>query len=118
MKAIVASADFKLDVVEFNEKQSYETIRDAVDGMFDCVRLPSLGVDMWVNDEGKINNLDLNPFGTALWVSEYGMTDIVVGDVIITGGTDGEGKTLGMTNEQAIEVLKSARAMMDELIKP
>jgi hypothetical protein len=117
MKAIVALADFKLDVVEFNESKTYETIRDAVDGMFDCVRLPSLGVDMWVNDEGKLNKLDLNPFGTALWVSEYGMTDIIVGDVIITGGTNGEGKTLGMTNEQAIEVLKSARAMMDELIK-
>jgi len=105
MLAIIATADDTLNVVEFDEDKSYETLSKAVGGLIECVNIPSLGVDMWINEEGKVNGLDLNGFGCALWVSEYGYTDIIVGDVIITGGVDEEGRTLGLTDRQVEKVL-------------
>ena len=112
MRAIIATTDGKLEVKSFEPGESYGMIKEAVDGYFDCIRIPSIGVDMWVNDEGKILELDPNPFGTALWVHEYGMTDIVMGNIIITGGADEEGETLGLTQDQ-INALFNA---VDEVI--
>ena len=60
MLAIIATADDTLNVVEFDEDKSYETLSKAVGGLIECVNIPSLGVDMWINEEGKVNGLDLN----------------------------------------------------------
>ena len=68
---------------------------------------------MWIDDNGKlINDPQINAFGSALWVDSYDLTDIIVGDIIITGGVDDEGKTLGLTDEQVVSVLKAASDVM------
>lgn len=100
MRAIIAMTNGALEVKNFEPGESYGMIKEAVDGYFDCIRIPSIGVDIWVNDEGKLLELDPNPFGTALWVHEYGMTDMVCGNIIITGGVDEDGETIGLTQEQ------------------
>ena len=116
--AIKASANGAIDIVEFDELKSYETIKEAIGGgTFDCISIPSLGVDMWIDDEGKLmDEPKYSSFATVLWTLEYGMTDIVAGDVIITGGTDDEGNTLGLTKDGVIEVLTAVKQMMERII--
>lgn len=114
-KAITITASGVMDYIDFDESKSYETIRQAVDGMIQCINIPSLDVDMWINDEGKlVNDPQFNAFGTALWTSEYGMTDIIMGDIIITGSPDDEGYTKGLDSKKALEVIQ---VVQDELTK-
>jgi len=101
MKALKVSTSGVREVVDFTTETSYQTIRDAVGGYIECVYLPSLNVEMWVNEEGKLVDAPIqNPMGTALWTDNYGETDVTVGDIIFTGGTDSEGNTLGLSDEQ------------------
>jgi hypothetical protein len=112
--AIKVTTDNKIDIVEFDSSNSYNLIKEAVGGgLFQCIYLPKLNVDLWIDDEGKlVNEPIINAFGSALWVGSYGMTDYIVGDIIVTGGNDGDGKTLGLTEEQTVAVLKSANDTM------
>ena len=112
--AITVTAENKLDIIDFDESKSYETIKAAIGGgTIQCIHIPSLDVDMWIDDEGKlVNEPVINAFGSALWVDSYGMTDLIVGDIIITGGADDGGKTLGLTDEQVVSVLKAASDVM------
>lgn len=103
-KALIVRTTGAVEVKDLVVGDSYNLISGAVGGWIECVSLPTLGVDMWVNEEGKLIGLPVNTAGTALWESEYGRTDIIVGDIIITGGVDDEGDTLGLT-EEAIESL-------------
>lgn len=116
--AIKATANGAIDVVEFDELKSYETIKEAIGGgTFDCIRIPSLGVDIWIDDESKLmDEPEYSSFATVLWIHEYGMTDIIAGDVIITGGTDDEGNTLGLTKDGVIETLTAVKQMMERII--
>jgi len=116
--AITATATTAIDVVEFDESTSYETIKEAIGGgTIQCIHIPSLGVDMWIDDEGKlVEDPEFNTFGTTLWINEYGLTDVIVGDIIITGGVDDEGKTLGMTKEQVREVMTQVQLTADGVL--
>lgn len=104
-KALVIKTTGSREIVEFEVGNSYDTIKNAVGGWIECVHLPSFGADLWVNEEGKLLSLDHNAFGSVLWAKEYGHTDFIVGDIIITGGVDEEGETLGITEEQISGVL-------------
>jgi len=108
--AITATADDSIELIDFDESNSYQTIKDAIGGgYFDCVHIKSLGIDIWIDDEGKLfNNPQPNTFATALWVYEYGLTDYIAGDVIITGGVDDMGNTLALTADQAVATFNAA----------
>jgi len=112
--AIKATANNDLDVVEFDPTDSYNIIKESIGGgIFQCIYLPELNADMWIDDEGKLfSEPVINAFGSALWVNSYGMTDMIVGDIIITGGADSEGKTLGLTQEQVATIIKAANDVM------
>jgi Domain of unknown function (DUF3846) len=112
--AITCTSNQELDLVEFDESKSYETIKQAIGGgTFQCIYLPKLGVDLWIDDEGKlVEDPKINGFGSALWIHEYGLTDIIVGDIIVTGGVDEDGKTLGLDREQATNVLMTVSEVM------
>lgn len=101
MKALKISTDNAREVVEFDNTTSYETIKSAVGGWIELIRIPSLNVDMWINEEGKLTNEPIqNPTGTALWVENYGESDVIIGDIIFTGGTDNSGSTVGLSDAQ------------------
>jgi hypothetical protein len=112
------------EAVGFYEKftigESYGVISKAVGGYIECVSLPSVGIDMWVDEEGKLAEVGyVNAFGTILMQEEYGtdlngpLVDIVVGTVIFTGGTDEEGETLGLSPEQ-VEFLEAKLHEVEE----
>jgi hypothetical protein len=99
-KGLIIKVDGTKEVVSFDNDTSYKVLSGAVGGYIQCVYMPNSGLDLWVHEEGKLNGFDQNPIGTALWVDEYGTTDIIVGDIIITCGTDDDGYTLGLSDEQ------------------
>ena len=113
---LTCNTDNDIDVIEVEEGRTGNAIRDAVGGLYDCIHIPSLGVDMWINDEGKLEGLPINANGTALWVSQYGMTDIIVGNIVVTGGVDEQGNTLGIDVNKIIEVLELANNTMHNLL--
>lgn len=105
--AITVTSGNDINIIEFDKSKSYETIKQAIGGgTFDCISLPSINADMWIDDEGKlVNEPKWNHFGTALWVTEYGMTDAIAGDIIITGGVDINGVTLGLDEDDIPQIL-------------
>jgi hypothetical protein len=99
MKAVIIKTDGSKSVAEFDNDTCYDLLRTTVGGYFECITLKNVEFcDMWVNEEGKLRGLEQNPTATALWVDMYGTSDVIMGDVIITGGSDDEGETLGLTD--------------------
>jgi hypothetical protein len=104
-QAVVITSDGRKSIEEFEVGQSFDLIRNTVGGYFQVVGLDKLGADLWLNEEGKLDGLPQNPIGTALWVDEYGYTDVIVGNIIITGGADENGDTLGLSLEQVAKFM-------------
>jgi len=103
-KAIVIDTDGKKSVVEFEFKNSYKTLSDAVGGYIECVGLE--GVDMWCNENGIAEGLPLNMVASAIYYEAFNASNPILGNVIITGGADEEGETLGLTDEQVAHWLE------------
>ena len=99
-KALFISVNGNIEVREFSKEQEYKVISTAVGGFVEAVSLPKQKVVLWVNEEGKLRDLELNTYGTALWANNFGLTDWIAGDIIITGETDEEGYSTGLTDEQ------------------
>jgi hypothetical protein len=98
MKAYIINTDGTGGVVEFDHAgASYSIMQNAVGGYFECVSL-SDDLDMWVNEEGKLLGLPTNEIGTRMWRAAFGPTDIIVGNIIFTGGADDNGDTLGLSD--------------------
>lgn len=76
------------------------TLQAGVGGLVQAVDL-SQRLTLWLNEEGKVLGQAHNPYGQFFWDKLYGAhTDYIVGDIVISGGTDGHGDTLGLTEEQ------------------
>jgi len=113
-KAILVKSDMQLSVIDFDESNSYEIIKEAVGGWIDCVRLPDYHCDMWINDEGKLEGLPANPIGSVLYSTLGG--DWIAGDIIITGGIDDEGNTIGLSDELCNLLENMVEVIIDHLI--
>ena len=98
--ALVIKTDGTKEVVLFSEDTFLKRAQGIVGGWIQLVPLSKMSVDLYLNEEGKLNGLPQNPIATALWSEEYGLTDYIVGDVIITGGVNSEGETIGLTEGQ------------------
>ncbi|MGV0985065.1 MAG: DUF3846 domain-containing protein [Limnohabitans sp.] len=92
-------------------------------GMVEVVELKH-GIDMWLNEEGKY--VFGEPAPMEFWNRRATMfaheakaiypSDMIVGDVLFTGGNDDEGETVGLSDEQLAYVAQSAR--MAEIGRP
>lgn len=99
--AIQITTEGELKEIQLNEGTSQlDILQTAVGGLIEAVDL-SNKLTMWLNEEGKLNHLPLNRIGTKMWEGVYGQTDVILGDVIFTGGTGSEGETLGLDEETA-----------------
>lgn len=80
---------------------SYNFLRDTVEGYIERVPLDSLGeIDMWCNEEGKLIGLD----PSIVLMHKNRAYDVVVGNVVFTRH-DGEGETISLTDKD-IEFIK------------
>lgn len=93
-KAFIVQPDGTRYVQEFQDSP-LKILQEAVEGLIEPVDLANT-LTMWVNEEGKLIGKTPNPFATEAWFRKYDATDIVVGTVVFTGGTDAEGETLGL----------------------
>jgi hypothetical protein len=77
-------------------------INDIVGGYFECITLRTEHgeFDMWLNEEGKLNGLPINHYATELFHMYFSNADVIVGNVLLTGGVDRDGNTLGLSQEQ------------------
>jgi hypothetical protein len=99
IKLIKLTTDGERIGLKCDADKSYEALSQGVGGWIECVRLtPTL--DMWVNEEGKMNGLEYNPDATAVFWSHFGvMSDIIVGDVVFASHDD-EGNTTSLSTEE------------------
>ena len=97
-------------------QNSLETLQQAVEGLVQAIDIAE-DLTMWCNEEGKMIGLPHNPFGQAFWEKMYGRTDYIVGDIVLTGGADNEGETIGLTDEQITEIAKVV-ASVNDFIQP
>lgn len=66
-------------------------------------------MSMWFNDEGIRKNLPINRVATRIWEQAFGAgADIILGDVVFTGGTDSDGEILGLDEANA-QMLRDAQ---------
>ena len=80
--------------------RSLEQMQVAVGGYVQAVDIAD-DVTLWCNEEGKMMGLEHNPLAQHLWDRAFGAgTDYIVGTVVLTGGADDEGETVGLTAEQ------------------
>jgi len=98
------------EVARSNENTFLGTIRDTVNGPLDCVNMPDYKCIMYVNDEGHLLNLPINPFATAL------TGRLIAGDVIIVGTHNDEGVMDGGNYSITIGLLNAVIALQDIMV--
>jgi hypothetical protein len=110
--AMVIKTDGTMHGVELGEtpEDEYEVLSGAVGGYIQQVPLGDSGLTLWCHEEGKLIGLPYNEGATKVWVKYWGQTDVMVGDCVITGGTDWDSElTMGLTPAQVLEVGVIAR---------
>lgn len=93
-----------------NGEGQLDVLQAGVGGWVQAVDL-SESLTLWVNEEGKLDGLPINPIATRIWEAVFGAgTDIIVGNAIFTGGTGDEGETLGLSDEEAKKLREAVGA--------
>lgn len=99
----------EMEVIEFENEELVKKCYDFIGtDIVEVIHLRSLGISMWLDEEGKLkNNVLPNLDGTFLFMKEFPwVQDTIMGHVVFTSDkTDDEGWTLGLTDEQ-LEKLK------------
>jgi hypothetical protein len=95
---IIEAGNPELKVIEKFD-HSLENLQKFVGGYIEAVRVNE-SITIWINEEGKLVELEPNFYLTDKNGKAY---DIVVGDVLIAG-TDSEGETVSLTDEEIKEV--------------
>lgn len=103
-KAIRITTQNEVIVFELKDN-SLEQLQQAVGGYVQAVDL-SDELTLWCNEEGKMMNLNHNAMAQALWDKAFGAdTDYIVGDIVLTGGTDENGETISLSENQISQFL-------------
>ena len=97
-KAVVITTEGTKSVVTFTIGNSYKILSDTVEGMIECVHL-SENEDLWCNENGIAEGKPLNLIASAIYSETFNAGNPILGNVIITGGADDEGETLGLSDE-------------------
>jgi hypothetical protein len=107
--AVIIKTDGTTEVVDFST-DSLTVLQKAVGGWVQAIDI-SDKLTLWVNEEGKLEDLPHNPRAQQYFDMRFGTgADYVVGDAVITGGTDSNGDTLGLDSE-TIELLVTQPAI-------
>lgn len=104
--ALVLKTDGTHLVEKWDNRNAYRTLSWGVGGYVECIELSEKELIMWINEEGKIFGLPTNYFATKIFAEEYGLVDVIVGDVVITGYVDDEGETLGLSDDELAKLIE------------
>lgn len=103
MKARIIRPDGRYVKIEIDPKRELETLQAEVGGCVEVVTSADNTLTFWCNEEGKLLGMEPNQAATALWWVVHPImhkVDVLVGTVVITGGCDSEGETLGLDDDQ------------------
>lgn len=98
ISAILIPVEGDVEAMEYDRKDGLKTLQDAVGGWIEAVEADSQ-TTLWINEEGKLEGLPINKRATLLWWTLMPAArgyDVLVGDVVVTGGTDSHGNTLSV----------------------
>lgn len=98
--AVVVAVDGVATVHRWDPADTLSRLQEAVGGHVDVIGL-SPALDMWLNDEGLVNGMLINWAATAVAAAHGYVYQPYAGPVVFTGGTDEEGNTLPLTQDQA-----------------
>jgi hypothetical protein len=107
MKVAVIPADMNRPVrIEEIQQVTLEYTQKQVGGSIEGITINRPGAEeadweMYLNEEGKLLGLPLNPRATALASGVLGLRDYIAGDAMITGPIDDEGRETGLDDDQA-----------------
>lgn len=88
VKALLIKANpIEVSRVELTNLDDY---RKAVNGHIEHIML-SEGISMYVNDEGKLLDLPINPVATLATMINSNIQDVIAGDVVITSHLNPKG---------------------------
>jgi hypothetical protein len=108
--ALRINTDFTTEILDL-ETDSLTQLQEAVGGLVQAADLRD-DLTLWCNEEGKlINGMLANVIGTHMWEKSFGMTDIIMGDIVFTGGTDDEGDNLALPNPWLVQLQELARKL-------
>lgn len=100
LKAIKITVSGAITCFSMDKLEELKQLQTAVDGFVQAIGIGD-ELTLWCNEEGKMMGLPHNPYAQKLWDNAFGVdTDYIVGNIVLTGGTDDDGHTLGLTDEQ------------------
>lgn len=111
--AIVIQPDGHFESISFDNSNVAE-LQGLVGGYIEAVASSDKALTFWVNEEGKLKGLPLNVIATLYLESVlrgFAAHDVLVGPVVLTGGADANGDTLGLTATQQQEATKTLTAI-------
>lgn len=104
----------EISIIEFAKKDLVTKCYDFIGtNIIEAVNLSSLGVTMWLDEEGKLkNNVLPNLDATFLFMKEFMVQDTIMGHVVLTSDkTDKDGWALGLDDDK-LETLKKLILLM------
>lgn len=104
MRAITVTPEGERKLIEYDPQDEYGHIKKFIDATLDVVRMPNMGVDMYIDDEGKYTRSnEQNYLGTLLRLIDLKMPtdyiDGIFGPVVIVGPPDSEGWSTDLSQE-------------------
>lgn len=111
--AVVITPELEMSVIDIAQDELSQ-LQSAVDGYIEAVPLGD--VMMWVNEEFVFRPELLPNLLASAFYSEVGGTRPIFGTVVLTGGTDPEGYSLGLTAHEVSDIqrmVREARALFD-----
>lgn len=113
LRVTTAGVTQELDLTE----NSLQVLQTGVGGWVQAIDLTTT-LTMWCNEEGKLEGLPHNPYAQKLWDLAFGAdTDYIVGDIVLTGAPDEEGRTTAIT-ELDERVIRKVVAEVSEVVSP
>lgn len=102
--AVIIETTGEKTVVSFTEENGLSVLQKAVGGYVQAIDLGN-DLTLWVNEEGKLESLPHNPIAQQYFDLRFGAgADYIVGNAVLTGGSDENGDTLGLSQEK-VELL-------------
>lgn len=111
---IPANSDLPLKLINIKEGDTLEALQNGVGGYIERIPTPTDEINIWGNEEGKILNLPVNSRATLFWNQIYNnpLSDVLVGNVVITGGPDRNGDTTGVP-ESVIKAMTAVNTITE-----
>lgn len=105
-QAVKVTTTGKTEIIDLDSAPGELSIlQSAVGGWVEATDVVG-DMTIWLNEEGRMHGLSANPLATKYFEKTNGTGyGNIVGDVVFTGLTDGEGQTTSLTVEQVAELV-------------